>query len=365
MKSQMGALDIKAAVQECQPLVRGRVTKVIAGKSIISLAIHTAEKGKVWVTARIPGFFYGCADKPEVGLPNPFQAALKKHAEGLKIESITQFGCERAVSIKCAGTEDKVEIIIELFSPGNAVVVKNEKVVTALKRPESKDSRHSTGMEYSLPTAKKSGWDMTPYEIAELLSSSSDASSFVLGKNGLGKLWAKEACLRAGVDFSKPAKGKDAKAVGEAVYLLGSMKADPRKVYEGERITDVTPFPLETYSGSKQEKTAYGEGIKALLAQSREVKSSYAGKIEKTVSILEKQREHMMELEKEVTENSRRGELIYEKYQLVSQIMESLRKARETLSWKEIKARLKDHNIIKGIEESKGDVYLELPEDPR
>ena len=57
MKSQMGALDIKAAVQECQPLVKGRLTKVAAGKSILGLAIHTAEKGKVWVTARIPGFF--------------------------------------------------------------------------------------------------------------------------------------------------------------------------------------------------------------------------------------------------------------------------------------------------------------------
>ena len=250
-----------------------------------------------------------------------------------------------------------------IVQSGNAVAVKNGKVLTALKRPESKESRHSTGMEYALPTAKRSGWDMTPDEISELLSSSADACSFVLGKNGLGQLWAKEACLRALVDPSKPAKGKDAKAVGEAVYLLGSIKSDPRKVFEGERIIDVTPFPLETYSGSKQEKTPYGEGIKALLAQSREVKSSYAGKIEKTVTILEKQREHMLELEKEVAENSRRGELIYEKYQLVSQIMESLRKARETLSWKEIKARLKDHNIIKGIEESKGDVYLELPEE--
>jgi len=365
MKSQMGALDIKAAVQECQPLVRGRVTKVIAGKSILSLAIHTAEKGKVWVTARIPGFFYGCPDKPDVGSPSPFQAALKKHAEGLKIESITQFGCERAVSIKCAGTEDRVEIIMELFSPGNAVVVKNGKVVTALKRPESKDSRHSTGMEYSLPKAKTSAWEMTPDEIAELLSGSSDASSFLLGKNGLGQLWAKEACMRAGVDPLKPAKGKDAKSIGEAVFLLGSMKVDPLKVYEGERIIDVTPFPLETYSNAKQEKTSYGEGIKALLAQTREVKSSYTGKIAKTIDILEKQREHMLELEKEVAENSRRGEAIYERYQLVSQIMESLRKARETLSWKEIKARLKDHNIIKGIEESKGDVYLELPEEPR
>lgn len=38
-------------------LVKGRLTKVAAGKSILGLAIHTAEKGKVWVTARIPGFF--------------------------------------------------------------------------------------------------------------------------------------------------------------------------------------------------------------------------------------------------------------------------------------------------------------------
>ena len=46
-------------------------------------------------------------------------------------------------------------------------------------------------------------------------------------------------------------------------------------------------------------------------------------------------------------------------YKKVDQLLKALQKARETMSWKEIKAKVKDKRIKK-IDEAKGEVTVEL-----
>ena len=68
----------------------------------------------------------------------------------------------------------------------------------------------------------------------------------------------------------------------------------------------------------------------------------------------------IIELQKSADENQRKGEAIYEKYQLAFSILEEIKKARKTHSWKEIKEKLKGHKIIKEVNEKTGEIVLDI-----
>ena len=62
---------------------------------------------------------------------------------------------------------------------------------------------------------------------------------------------------------------------------------------------------------------------------------------------------------KEEKENTAKGERIYEKYQLVEEIINEVVNAREKYDIKEIKKRIKDHKIVKDVNKD-GTVIVEL-----
>jgi len=58
--------------------------------------------------------------------------------------------------------------------------------------------------------------------------------------------------------------------------------------------------------------------------------------------------------------NNERAEIFYTNYNLIQNIITELKKARKKYSWKEIKEKLKDHKIIKDINEKEGKITIEI-----
>ena len=77
-------------------------------------------------------------------------------------------------------------------------------------------------------------------------------------------------------------------------------------------------------------------------------------------SIIKQQENKIKGLQISITENQKKAELIYEKYVIVNKLLEDLKRAREKMSWKEIKDKLKDHKIVKDIKENEKKLVLEL-----
>ena len=358
MKFQMSSLDIKAAVAECQPLTRGRIAKVLAGKSKVALAVHVSEKGKKWIGISVPGFVFMTDEKPVINGVSPFQSALKKHLEGGRLISIEQPGFERAVILTFETKEGIAMLAAELFAPGNAVLCCNDKVLMLLKKDLKKNQE--IGAPYKPPIGRRSMWEMDSKEIEEILSASNDPVSEVLAKNGLGAVWAKEVCLRAGLDLQKKSSPLDAKDIEKALREIKNEPLNPQIVFEGDAILDVKPFPLKVYGSNRQQPCSMGEGIAQVIASHEIIASRNSGHIDKVENILERQRKYLAELNNDAKENARKGELIFEKYQVVKEVLDELKKARPRLPWKEIKARLNDHPLIKEINEAKGEITIEL-----
>ena len=65
-------------------------------------------------------------------------------------------------------------------------------------------------------------------------------------------------------------------------------------------------------------------------------------------------------MEIQAKQSQRTGELIYENYQLVKDILTQIQEARKKYTWQEIKQKLKDHDIIKEVNEKTGELILEL-----
>ena len=55
-----------------------------------------------------------------------------------------------------------------------------------------------------------------------------------------------------------------------------------------------------------------------------------------------------------------KGEIIYNKYNIIKEVLDELDKASKKYSWKEIKEKLKGHKIIKEINEKDRKVVVEV-----
>ena len=75
--------------------------------------------------------------------------------------------------------------------------------------------------------------------------------------------------------------------------------------------------------------------------------------------LIEEQKQAIEKLKEEEKELREKGELIYHKYNLINGILEEINKASKKYPWKEIKEKLKGHNIIKEFNEKDRKIVVE------
>jgi len=66
------------------------------------------------------------------------------------------------------------------------------------------------------------------------------------------------------------------------------------------------------------------------------------------------------ELENKETKEREKGDLIYQNYELVNDIITELRKASKKYEWNEIERRLKGHKTIKSVNSKDKTVEIEI-----
>ena len=82
--------------------------------------------------------------------------------------------------------------------------------------------------------------------------------------------------------------------------------------------------------------------------------------IDKTKNVIDQQQKQIDDLEKKAAENNKKGELIYENYQMIESILKEINKAREKYSFDEIKEKLKGHKVVKDVDGKNKRIVIEL-----
>lgn len=325
-------------------------------------------------------------------LPQAFPMLLRKYLMGGRIVSVEQHDFDRIIKIGIERAGVRSTLIVELFARGNVLIVDSEnKIILPMNPVTLKDRRLRSGEIYELPEAQLSPVEAKVSDLMDAFSkSTADIVRTIATRFNLGGVLAEEACARAGINKSKPAKEaivEDAEKLREALQDLfsplfrgraaGKSEGEPeisseieggpeagietqvpglrpqhiKQEINGKLETfDVVPFDLNRYSEYEKEyfdffNTALDEFFgKKALEQVAEVKE--AEKKEKTLGVFERrllqQEESLAKFGKEIEKNNTLAETIYANYQIIEELFSVLNGAREKgYSWDEIRSILK------------------------
>jgi predicted ribosome quality control (RQC) complex YloA/Tae2 family protein len=272
--------------------------------------------------------------------PSGYSMFLRKYISGGRVLDIRQYGLQRIFIIKIGKTEKEYNLVFELFNEGNAVLCdENFIVINPLKRLHFRDREIVSGTEYIFPESGTD--DITIESIRTVLENSERdlvrtlASDFLLGGR-----YAEEVCRIAGYDKTMNPVEADPQTILNALEGLLSRGTNAVITKSG-----CWPYPLpgeEPVSSFSSFNDALSEYFP--LPQPA-VKDAKKEKLPKSEIIRRRQQEAIVNFEKKIAELQVKVDAIYENYQNISGIIDTLRDASSKLSWQEIEETLKNSSL--------------------
>ncbi len=424
MKQDMSSADVAAVVAELsagpRSIIDAKIGKIYQPASEeIRINLYVFHQGRDNLVIEAGKRLHMTKHiRPSPTLPQAFPMLLRKYLMGGRIVSVEQHDFDRIIKIGIERAGVRSTLIVELFARGNVLIVDSEnKIILPMNPVTLKDRRLRSGEIYELPEAQLSPIEAKVSDLMDAFSkSTADIVRTIATRFNLGGVLAEEACARAGINKSRPAKEatvEDAEKLREALQDLFSplFRARDAARTEGEpeggaeiedrpgaetgplipglrpqhikqeingkmETFDVVPFDLNRYSEYEKEyfdsfNTALDEFFgKKALEQVAEVKE--AEKKEKTLGVFERrlmqQEDSLAKFEKEIEKNNGLAETVYANYQIIEELFSVLNGARaKGYSWDEIRSILKQAKktvpaaqTITNIDQKTGTVTVNL-----
>jgi predicted ribosome quality control (RQC) complex YloA/Tae2 family protein len=331
----LAAFEIRFVVGELQRLVGARLDRVFhpSEKEVLLEFYSTAEKKAI---VRVtPNSMYVASSKPsEASAPSPFCIVLRKYLKNSRLKAVFQHSSERVVEMAFSSKDADFRLIFELFSRGNTILCDGKGIIMALAERQSWSTRKMAPKEpYRLPPSRFNVFELKASELEGLFRQSAKDSvvKALAADLGLGSVYAEELCILSSVDkLSNPKEipKKDIEKLLSAFKEMLAKKPSPVVVYDGGRAKDVVPFPLRFYDGLEQKRFAtYNEALDEILTNAAfdEMQQNKDKPRQQKIAALtlriSMQEEMVKSLAASIDENRRKGELIYENYQEVKDIL--------------------------------------------
>ena len=372
MKKELSSIDVHYLVEELQDLVGGKIDNIVQpDKNEIMLSFFMSGKGKQLLRAVVPSFMFLAKEKRQSS-DNPMAmcSLLRKYLINSKLISINQIGSERAVMLDFKGKEQDYHLIFELFSKGNIIFCSQTmKILGIMEQQEWKTRSLKKGADYQGPQREINLFELKEEQLKKTIENTTkdNIGAMLAVEIGMGGIYSEEACILADVEKQKDPKSLDEKKIKElyeSIINLTIHKIEPSIIMRNEKMIDATPFRIKLYEKDEcVKKESFNEAVDeyfnvALPNMSKE--SAYDKKIKSMQNLIEKQEEQLKNIEQEYKENVKKGELLYEKYQLIHTLLNEIKAAREKHSWKDIKEKLKKFEFVKEIKENEGKILLEI-----
>jgi predicted ribosome quality control (RQC) complex YloA/Tae2 family protein len=373
-KEEMTSLELRFLIREMRQALAGGIIRKIyqygrAGSRQFLFEVYVPQKEAYWLYVNSNKLFITKFKKPTPTEPPSFCMFLRKHILNKKIKSIRQYEFDRIVEI----ITDENVLIIELFSTGNVILCDSMyKIIMPLEFQKWKGREIKPKLPYKYPPKITNPFDVD-FDMMRKGLSRSDKKliGYLATFMGLGPEYAREACIRAGVEPEKPSQEiglEEASKLHRALLSLDSEKPNP-SVYTGF----VAPFPLKIFDQEKPKafqslSEAFDDFFSEQqieLAKEEVVKEAKEEK-ERVERIVDQQKEATDKWERIIEDSREIGDRIYNFYPTVQSALEGIMKARNSgMSWEEIKQRVSgeqtpEAETIKEIREGDGIVVLDL-----
>ncbi len=359
-KKSIASVELAALVCELQRVVRSKVTHIYhQDDDQILLQFHTSSLGKQLLKI-IPGKLLCFTSHKETRLrPSGFCMLLRKYLDNAFVKSVNQRDAERVVVFEL-DQHGTYYVIVELYSKGNVILCDSAwQILGVLERQTWKDRVVKEKEIYVFPQAGPNWLTVTEKGLSQIISISEkkNVATALATETGLGGVYAEEVCLRAGVDKNlapKDVTSKQASFVYKSLQEIIALLAKPKGfIYENQ----VTPFPL-TGAEPVQILSTYNEAIDTLNPFT--IKSPYEKKIASLARIIHDQQETLRQLNESLESNTRKGELIYEKYTALQKLLDIVHEMRKTKDWRDIEKELRREKRIKSVDLKNKKVVIDL-----
>jgi predicted ribosome quality control (RQC) complex YloA/Tae2 family protein len=342
---ELTSLDLSILEDEFKELEEGHIQKVYQRGQELTLEVYVHGEGKKRLIIGTNHTFVSKYKRDNPMKPPGFCMELRKHLS--RLDRIEQKGFDRILEIESG----EHTLICEIFGKGNFILLKDDKIIGALREEEWADREIRVGNEYKYPEPAEDPRDQENF--VKNLAEGEIVRKIAAGLS-LGGTYAEEICARSEIDKNtkiSELSEEETDRVDEEIRKIFESVEEPEPVLykDGGRMERATPFPLETYEEYDSEKfEKFSEALdeffyrKEQRKEEREKREAYRERKEGLERQLEQQKRKKEGLKKSAEQNREKAELVYENYQLLEEIQEAVSKGVENHGWKETEEMLQE-----------------------
>lgn len=255
MKTGLTSLDCLALARELQGIAGARFDKAFqpARDEVVVRLRIAGEGAREWrvKAGRWAYLSQGPKEWPEA--LTPFATTLRSHLEGSRLAAARQVGFDRVLELDFSKASGGTTLACELFGDGNVVLVRDGKVLAALRALRVAHRTIAPGEPWVHPPSRLDPLGAGEEELhTRLLGSKADVVRTLATGWNLGGQVAEEVCARAGLDKALKAAKLGPEQRGPLVAALQALlrqvqeAPEPVLVRDGAQLIDATPVPLAT-----------------------------------------------------------------------------------------------------------------------
>jgi predicted ribosome quality control (RQC) complex YloA/Tae2 family protein len=368
-KKNISSVELVAIMNELKFLTNAKVSQIYQPdpKELI-LQLHVPRKGKQLLRI-FPGMFLNLTNKKESTLrPSGMSLQLRKYLNNSFIREIYQKDSERIVVLTFEKAhfenDEKIlnsyHIIIELFSKGNLILTNQDwKIITSTMAQVWESRTIKVREKYEFPPNAFNWKESSEKNIVKIVKNSDkrNVATCLATEISLGGVFAEEVCKQADVDPKTSIEDlakKDLDAVAKEIKnLVNSLEKSKGYFYEDQ----ISPIKLKDQEEVRVLDT-FNEALDTLNPLGKV--SPYRKKIEHFQKIIKEQEQAIKDLECDIELNTKKGELVYEKYQQLQKLIDIVNEMKKSKDWVEIGKDLRKEKKIKKVDLQKKKVKVDL-----
>lgn len=371
---QIASLELHFLVNELKYLENSRVDKIYnSGKEEIYIQFHKSNVGKKILRIIVGKALFITEEKSVDESPSGYCMMLRKHLEGKFLDSIEQLEPERILQLVFKTKNETKKLYLEFLGKGNLILCNEDGIIIdCLVHHKFRDRTVFPKEKYKYPSMEYNLFDINKTELSNLFKNSKKDKiiTSLATELGLGGVYSEEVCLLSNIDKSALPKEIDDSRIKNIINSIKKLiskknKTKPQIIYKNKEPIDAVPIDLELYRDLEKKKfLSYSEALWGYYALElnliKKKDSPYAKKIKELKWIMAEQEVTLNELKVKETENRKKGEIIYNNYQMIKDILDEINKASKKYSWKEIKEKLKWHKVVKDVDVKEKKVVIEV-----
>jgi len=338
----MSGIDVKAVTSELNGRMPLWIDKIYQFDSrTLGIRLNGEEKAKYQFIIEAGRRAHLVKDMPAPP-KNPPQYAmlLRKYISGGKVLAIHQHGLERILIFDIGKSNLVYRLIIELFDEGNLILTdENFRIIKPLRHHRFKDREIVPNAVYELsstdPTASLENLtNLIKNDTRDLVR------SLAMGAM-LGGTYAEYICQVAGQEKTQPAPNADPERIFLAIRELFEKVGNSRSPVLSAKHCEPVDLRREENVRHFDE---FSEALEAFYPLTKAETQTRAAKpkFSKEERILKHQQSAIKKFEEKIARTEEMVAAIYENYQFITQLIATLDKASQQLSWQEIETHLKD-----------------------